>query len=210
MKAKTFDNRPHGWSSYIYDNSGKHIGYFEIGLPDKKRADKYTNIFNSALSAHVQSELEKHGIITSPSKSFLDALSGNGKKIDADEFERMKQNYEVIMANSDVAKETENGHLGKDTSIFSDKSYISLSAHVAKETASKDKQIEIQQAHIDDQDQLIFDQTKKIADLKENINRLIDAHMGAEKEVSELKEAIAKLIQVKTRRLENAIKLTQE
>lgn len=56
MKAKTFDNRPHGWSSYIYDNSGKHIGYFEIGLPNEERADAYTNSFNSALSSHVAKE----------------------------------------------------------------------------------------------------------------------------------------------------------
>jgi hypothetical protein len=63
---------------------------------------------------------------------------------------------------------------------FTSKGVASLLADFAsQQTSAKDKEIEIQQAHIDDQDQLIFDQTKEIADLKENINRLIDAHMDA-------------------------------
>lgn len=56
----------------------------------------------------------------------------------------------------------------KYTNIFN----LELSSHVAKETEKLQAEI---------------------ADLKENINRLIDAHMGAEKEVSELKAEVERL-----------------
>lgn len=107
MKAEKEMNWPPSkdWNVYVILGRGRHA-YLYTGI-SRSRADQVVKAFNSALSDHVRSELEKHGIITSPSKSFLDILSGNGKKIDADKFERMKQNYNAIMANSDVAKETE-------------------------------------------------------------------------------------------------------
>ena len=59
MKAKTIDNSPHGWDTCIYDNEDCPMGYYVDDLPDKERADKYTNIFNLELSSHVAKETEK-------------------------------------------------------------------------------------------------------------------------------------------------------
>ena len=59
MKAKTIDNSPYGWCTCVYDNEDCPMGYYVDDLPDKERADKYTNIFNLELSSHVAKETEK-------------------------------------------------------------------------------------------------------------------------------------------------------
>ena len=47
-----------------------------------------------------------------------------------------------------------------------------MQLYASQQTASKDKEIEIHKSHIDDQDQLIFDQTQEISELKAEVDRL--------------------------------------
>lgn len=57
---------------------------------------------------------------------------------------------------------------------FTSKGVASLLADFAsQQTASKDKQLNVQQSHIDEQDQLIFEQAEEIKELKEAISELI-------------------------------------
>jgi hypothetical protein len=98
MKAEVFESQL-GFSVKIMHNH-KSVGQIFL-LDDEEDAEQHAKRFNSALSQHVQSELEKYGIVTNPSKEFLETISGKGTKINPEELARMRANYESIMAISE-------------------------------------------------------------------------------------------------------------
>ena len=59
----------------------------------------------------------------------------------------------------------------KDIS-WTDAASGAMSEYASQQTADKDKQLQVQQSHIDDQDQLIFEQDKEIKELKAEVDRL--------------------------------------
>ena len=56
---------------------------------------------------------------------------------------------------------------------YNEAAYGAMLEYAHQQTADKDKQLQVQQSHIDDQDQLIFEQDKEITELKEAISELI-------------------------------------
>lgn len=56
---------------------------------------------------------------------------------------------------------------------YNEAAYGAMLEYASQQTALKDKQLQVQQSHIDDQDQLIFEQDKEITELKEAISELI-------------------------------------
>lgn len=91
----------------------------------------------------------------------------------------------------------------KDIS-WTDAAYGAMSEYASQQTAYKDRQLQVQQSHIDDQDQLIFEQGKEIEELKEALSELIqvkdwkDKHGKDEhylKAISIAWENVRKLIQ---------------
>ena len=55
---------------------------------------------------------------------------------------------------------------------YNESAYGAMLEYASQQTALKDKQLQVQQSHIDDQDQLIFEQDKEIKELKAEVERL--------------------------------------
>jgi len=55
---------------------------------------------------------------------------------------------------------------------YNEAAYGAMLEYASQQTALKDKQLQVQQSHIDDQDQLIFEQDKEIKELKAEVDRL--------------------------------------
>lgn len=98
MKAKTFDNRPYGFDTCIYDNEDYPMGYCVEDLPNKERADAYTNSFNSALSSHVAQEAEQL-------LAEIDRLKKEVKKFEK-ENDRLRVAYKSLERKLNVASES--------------------------------------------------------------------------------------------------------
>lgn len=56
---------------------------------------------------------------------------------------------------------------------YNDAAYGAMLEYASQQTADKDKMIQLQQKHIDEQDQLIYEQVTEIAELKAALSELI-------------------------------------
>jgi len=72
----------------------------------------------------------------------------------------------------DILSSCISGELKKGDFVYEDEAIKAMQIYASQQTALKDKQLQVQQSHIDDQDQLIFEQDKEIKELKAEVDRL--------------------------------------